>query len=140
MTTTDNDLSEIRARCGPHLARLAALADSPPGTPLSSRAATEVAAAAGAVLAQAEQAVFGAVDGQTAAGEFLAARLARLKVSAGNAVMAAHGGNVATLRACLHHFGALTSALWTVHEAVTVPVRRVTAQGSPRGAQPCMEQ
>lgn len=130
MTATDRELAALRARRGPYLARLAVLAASPPGTPLPTGAATEVAEAAGAVLAQAEQAVSAAACGQQAAGEFLAARLARLKTAAANAVAAARSGDAAALRACLRQFDALTSALWTVHEAVTVPAPRHPAPGS----------
>jgi hypothetical protein len=136
MTTADDEPTAPRARCGPYLARLAVLADSPPGTPLPAGTAAEVAGAAGAVLTQAEQAVSAAAAGQQAAGEFLTARLARLKAAAGDAVTAARSGDAAALRACLRQFDALTSALWTVHEAVTVPAPRTPASGSPRRARP----
>lgn len=134
MATADNETPTLRARCGPYLARLAVLADRPPGTLLPTGAAAEVAAAAGAVLAQAEEAISAAAAVQhSATGEFLAARLARLKTAADDAVTAARGGDVATLRGRLRQFGVLTSALWTVHEAVIIPAPRIPARGLPRG-------
>jgi len=120
--STDNDLTALRARCGPHLARLALLAASPSGTALPAWAAAEVASAAGAVLAEAGEAVSAAAAGrQATTGEFLTARLARLKAAADYAIAAARGGDAGALRACLRQFDALTSALWTVHEAVGAP-------------------
>jgi hypothetical protein len=70
------------ARCGSHLARLAALACGPAGAPLPPGTAAAVAEAAGAVLAEAH-AAWHAVTGtdvgeQARAAEFLAVRLDRL--------------------------------------------------------------
>lgn len=120
--TDDNDVTSPQARCRPHLARLGLLAAGPPGTPLPADAAADVANLICAVLAEAEQAVsMAAASGQTAAGTLLLARLARLATAGAAAVSAARSGDAATLRSCLRQFAALTSALWTVHEAVTVP-------------------
>jgi hypothetical protein len=114
----------FRAR-RPHLALLAVLTDSQPGAPLPAGAAAEVAEAAGEILAQAEAAVSEAVAGRhPATGEFLTARLTRLKAAADDAVAAARGGDAADLRACVLRFGTLTSALWTVREAVVIPAPR----------------
>lgn len=134
--TIDDELQERRARCGPHLARLAVLTASPPGTRPPAAAAAEVAEAAGAVVAQAEAAgravVSAAAHGQkTATGEFLTARLARLKTAADNAVTVAREGDDAALRASLRRFDALTTALWTVHQAVTIQIPRASRRHRP---------
>jgi hypothetical protein len=119
MTAADDELTALRALCGPYLAQLATLAGSSPGTPLPPGAATEVAESTRAVLAQAGQAVTAAAaDRQATTGEFLVALLNRLEIAADGAVTAAREGYGATLRACLREFDALTSTLWAVHEAV----------------------
>ena len=128
MTAADNELTALRARCMPYLARLAGLASTPSGTPLPAGADAEVAEATGAVLAQTGKAVSVAVTGWPATtGEFLTARLTRLRTAASDAVAAARSGDAAALRARLRQFDALTSALWTVHEALAVPAPRVRA-------------
>jgi len=140
MTNVDDELQKLRARCRPHLARLAILTASPPETRPPAVAAAEVAEAAGAVVAQAEAAgravVSATAYGQrTATGEFLTARLARLKTAADNAVSVARKGDGAALRASLRQFDSLTTALWTVHQAVTIPGQR-----SPRRRRPVVSQ
>lgn len=128
MNATDDGKTTLHARCGPCLVRLAALAESPPGAPLPSGAAQEVAEATEAVLARAEEAVSGSAAGrQMATAEFLTARITRLKAAAGCAVIAARSGDVITLRACLRQFDALNSALWEVYEALAVPSQTARA-------------
>lgn len=144
MTTVDDELQRLRARCRPHLARLAVLTAGPPGTRPPAAAAAEVAEAAGAVVAQAEAAgravVSAAANGQkTATGEFLTARLVRLKTAADNAVTVARKGDGAALRASLRQFDSLTTALWTVHQAVIIPGPRAPRRHRPvvpRGEMP----
>jgi len=131
MAVTD-DVHAHHARCGPYLARLAVLAQHPADAPLPPGAAAEAAAAAGAVLAEAQAAGHAVVTGAAAGerprvAEFLAARLARLSAVATAAVSAARGGDTAALRSELRRFEALTAALWTVHGAVTIPAPRPPA-------------
>ena len=79
----------------------------------------KVAEATDAILAEAEaagretRAVGG--DGPDP-GIFLAVRLSRLAVAAGEAVAAAGAGDFTQLRRHLRRFEALTSAIWTVQE------------------------
>ena len=125
MNVIDDELRALHIQCGPYLARLAVLAGGTRGTPLPAGAAAEVAAAVGGVVAQAEAAgravVSAAAEKQQAAtGEFLTARLARLKSAADDVVTAARDGQDAALCSRLRHFGTLTAALWAVHQAVTI--------------------
>src|SRR5581483_11288405 len=91
------DIHTCHARSGRYLARLALIAHGQAAAPLPSGAATEVARAAGAVLAEAVTAgravAAGAPDDQRAkVAEFLAARLTRLTAAAEDAVTAARDG------------------------------------------------
>lgn len=129
MAAIDDELSACRARCGPYLARLALLAGSPPSAPLPAGAATDVAVAVDAILVQVEAAgrvVMSSAAGsqRTAIGEFLTARLVRLETAAGDAITAAYGGDATVLRARLRQFDTLTTALWTVQQAVAIPAPR----------------
>ena len=131
MTVADA-IHDYRERCLPHLIRLRMLSTEPWLAP-SAGVAAEVSQATSAVLGQAEAASRVALAGTRAGrrdrgpGVFLAARLARLRAAAEDAVTAARGGNAAALRQRLVRFDALTSALWTAqdtaHEWAIPPAR-----------------
>jgi len=94
------------------------------GVPLTWQAVTEVIAATGAILAEAEAA---GSDARAAAGAgpgaatFLGVRLSRLTAAANDAIAAAGEGDSGQLRRHLHRFEVLTSAIWTVQQAVSGP-------------------
>ena len=127
MAVADEELRAREARCGRHLARLTTLIpgqeDMLPGTGIIE----EVTDAATAILIEAQAAADSLVAG-TPAGqrprvtEFLTVRLARLEAAADQAVTAARREDTAALRCSLHRFRALTAALWTVHQAVPMPL------------------
>ena len=131
MTVADA-IHDYRERCLPHLIRLRMLSTEPWSAPAAGVAA-EVSRATSAILAQAEAAsrvaLAGIRDGRRGQGArvFLAARLARLRAAAEDAVAAARGGNAAALRQRLVRFDALTSAIWTAqdtaHEWAILPPR-----------------
>lgn len=115
-----------QGRCQPHLLRLRILArgEADTGTPL--RVTAEVRDATNVIIAEAEaagRAAIAATDGgrqRSEAETFLWVRLARLARAADEAVDAARAGDAAGLRRHLEQFGALTTAIWTVQQAVTV--------------------
>ncbi len=122
MTMTDL-VRAHQARCVPHLTRLRMLAAAQTGTPFPPGVVTGVAAAVGAVMAEAEaagRALTGASNGHGADGNqpLLAARLHRLHRAARDAVASARNGNPAILRDRVHRFDTMTSAMWTVHLSV----------------------
>lgn len=114
------DLTEgHQAHCLPHLLMLRMLAGDDAEAPSPWRAMAEVAQATDAILAEAEAAgrESRAVGGDgPGPGIFLAVRLSRLAVAAGEAVAAAGAGDFTQLRRHLHRFEALTSAIWTVQD------------------------
>lgn len=117
---------------GPHLARLAGLAQRRPDVPLLPSSATEVASATRTVLAEVEAAgraaVAAAAGHQPAAlAEFLATRLARLAAAADDATTAARSGDVSSLTRELHRFDSLTAALCAVQRAIAGPAGRSPA-------------
>ena len=120
MTVADA-IHDHRERCLPHLIRLRMLSTEQWSAP-SAGVSAEVSRATRAVLAQAEAAsrvaLAGTHEGRRKQGPrtFLAARLARLRAAAEDAVAAAGGGNAAVLRQRLVRFDALTSALWTAQD------------------------
>lgn len=122
MTPTD-EIHHHQLRCQPHLLRLRMTAHGDAAA-LPPQFAAEVAEAVAAVIAEAEAAgrAVGvtAVQGRgaTEAGMFLRVRLNRLAVAAEDVIAAARAGNLAAMRRQLHRFDALTSAIWTVQQAV----------------------
>ena len=89
---------------------------------LCGQVTTEIRDATNAIIAEAEAMSFAALgDGgrrEPEAGTFLWARLVRLAATADQAVNAARSGDISGLRAHLHRFDTLTSAIWTVQRAV----------------------
>lgn len=122
MTPADQ-IHDHQIQCQPYLLRLRMAARGDAGT-LPGQLVTEVAEAVGAILAEAQAA--GRDGGADAArsrsspetGMFLRVRLNRLAAAADDAIGAARAGNMAEMRRHLHRFEALTSAMWTVHQAV----------------------
>jgi hypothetical protein len=123
MTIADK-IEDHQARCQPHVLRLRMIARDEAGTALTWQAVTEVIQATGAILAEAEasdsdaRAAAGAGPG---AATFLGVRLNRLAVAASDAITAAGEGDSGQLRRHLHRFEVLTSAIWTVQQAVSGP-------------------
>jgi hypothetical protein len=123
MSVTDQ-IQEHRARCVAPLISLQMLADGEAGVPLPRWVAVEVAQATGTVLAEAEAAGHAALAAADVSGNhpgdetFLRVRLDRLAATADRAIAAARTGDSGEMRAHLRRFGALTSAMWTVQDAV----------------------
>ncbi len=115
------------------------------GAVLSGRVIVDIAQATNAILAEAEAAGRAAQAaqaaalsslgwgssgwsgswsqaGQLASGTFLQVRLNRLSAAAQDAVAAALAANNAELRCQLRRFESLTTAIWTVMQAVYGPV------------------
>ena len=124
MTIADK-IEGHQARCQPHVLRLRMIARDQAGTALTWQAVTEVIAATGAILAEAEAAgsdARAAAGGGPGAATFLGVRLSRLMAAANDAIAAAGEGDSGQLRRHLHRFEVLTSAIWTVQQAVSGPV------------------
>ena len=100
------------------------LAQGEAGTPLPRWVAVEVAQATGAVLVEAEAAghatlaAVGARNDRSRYETFLRVRLDRLAAAADDAIAAARAGESGAMRRHLRRFDALTSAIWTVQNAV----------------------
>jgi len=122
-----DQIQDHQARCLADLISLRMLARGEAGTPPSRWVIVEIARATGAILAEAEaagRAALAAADGKNRGGEtFLRVRLDRLAAAAHDAIDAARAGNSAELCRYLHRFDVLTSAIWTVHDAVYGPRR-----------------
>jgi hypothetical protein len=119
MAITDR-IGDHRARCVPHLLALRMLARDEAEAPFPWRARAEMAAATGAILAEAEAAgreVRAATRGGPGTGIFLGVRLSRLAATAADAIAAAEAGDFTGLRRHLRRFETLTSAIWAVQEA-----------------------
>jgi hypothetical protein len=131
MSVTDQ-IREHRARCLAPLISLRMLAQGEAGVPLPRWVVVEVAQATGMVLAEAEAAGRAALAAVGLGGNhpgdetFLRVRLDRLAAAADRAIAAARAGDSGEMRAHLRRFGALTSAMWTVQDAVCGS-RRVSA-------------
>ena len=131
MSTAD-PIKEHQDRCLAPLISLRMLAQGEAGTPLPRWVVVEVAQATGTVLAAAEAAgraalaATGADSGPRGDETFLRVRLDRLAAAAGDAIAAARAGDFGEMRRHLRRFDALTSAIWTVQEAV-YGSRRVSA-------------
>jgi hypothetical protein len=119
--TADDETRGRQLRCQRHMLELRMLA-SVEGGPT----AAEVGRTTAAVLAEvgaASRAVLATGHSRRHPGAtpFLQARLNRLTVAADEAIAAARDGDSAALRCVLHRFEVLTSAIWTVHDAVRGP-------------------
>ena len=127
-----DQIRDRQARCLAPLISLRMLAQGEAGVPLPRWVVVEIARATGAVLAEAEAAGRAAL---TAAGLgsghqgdeiFLQVRLDRLAAAARDAITAARAGDHGEMARHLRRFDALTSAIWTVQDAV-YRSRRVSA-------------
>ena len=119
--TFDDQMRDYRARCQQQLSRLRLLTLGQDGIVPPRRVAPEIRDATNAIIADTEamsRAVLKAGREEPSAETFLWVRVTRLAMAADQAVMAAYNGDIHGLRAHLHHFGTLTSALWTVQHAV----------------------
>jgi hypothetical protein len=119
-----------RSRYDRQLLALRMLVLGQEGVPATRRLTTEVQDTTNGIVAEVEamsRAVLMAGRGEPGAETFLWVRVARLAMAADQAVDAARRGDVPGLRAHLHHFDTLTSAIWTVqqamHSAEPVPER-----------------
>jgi hypothetical protein len=124
--TADDAIHDHQVRCQPYLLELHMLARVEAGlVPTAAEVGRttaavidEVDAASRAVLAAA-----GHSRRHPGAGQFLQVRLDRLMAAADEAIAAAQDGDSATLCRVLRRFDALTSAIWTVQDAVRGPAR-----------------
>ncbi len=119
-----DQIRDHQARCVTPLISLRMLAQGDAGTPLPRWVVVEVARAASTVLAEAEAAghtaltAAGARSDHPGSETFLRVRLDRLAAAADDAITAARAGDAGALRRHLRRFDALTSAIWTVQDAV----------------------
>ncbi len=127
MTVIDR-IEDHQARCQPYLLRLRMIARAETGGEPAWQAAADIVEATKAILAEVEaagQAVAGedarAAGCRTGASTFLSVRLSRLAAAADDAIAAAWAGNFAQVRRYLNRFDVLTSAIWTVQQAVCGP-------------------
>jgi len=124
-----DQIREHQARCAVPLIGLRMLARGEAGAPLPRWIVVEVAQATGAVLAEAEAAgraalaAVGVGGGLPGNRTFLRVRLDRLAAAADAAITAARAGDSGEMRRHLRRFDALTSAIWTVQDAVYGSVR-----------------
>jgi hypothetical protein len=127
-----DQIHDYQARCLAPLISLRMLAQGEAGMPLPRWVVVEVAQATGTVLAEAEAAgraalsAAGASTGHPRDETFLRVRLERLAAAADAAIIAARAGDSAEMRVHLRRFESLTSAIWTVQDAV-FGSRRVSA-------------
>jgi hypothetical protein len=125
-------IRDHQARCMAALISLRMLAQGEAGLPLPRWVVVEVAQATGAVLAEAEAAsravltAVGVGGDRPGDGTFLRVRLDRLAVAANDALTAARVGDSGEMCRHLRRFDTLTSAIWTVQDAV-YGSRRVSA-------------
>ena len=127
MTIADR-IEDHQARCQPHVLKLRMIASDETANELPWEVVLEVIEATEAILAEAGAAVRDARSGGgPEAGNFLSVRLSRLTVAASDAVAAAGTGEAGQLRRALHRFDVLTSAMWTVQQAVCSPRHRMLA-------------
>ena len=116
-----NQIKDHQARCLASLISLRMLAQGEAGVPLPRWVVVEVAQATGTVLAEAEAAALttvGVNSDHPGDGTFLRVRLDRLAAAASDAITAARAGDSGEMRRHLRRFDALTSAIWTVQDAV----------------------
>ena len=123
MSVTDQ-IRDHEARCLASVISLRMLAQGEAGVPLPRWVVVEVAQATSAVLAEAEAAGRAALTAAGVSGDhpgretFLRVRLDRLATAASDAITAARAGDFGEMRRHLRRFDALTSAIWTVQDAV----------------------
>ena len=119
-----DQIKDHQGHCLAALISLRMLAQGEAGTPLPRWVAAEVTRATGAVLAEAEAAARTALAEAGPGGDhpenetFLRVRLDRLAAAARDAITAADAGDSGEMRRHLRRFDALTSAIWTVQDAV----------------------
>jgi hypothetical protein len=117
-----DQMDDRRLRCGQQLSRLRALTQRQESGPISLQCAAELQDATNAILGEVEEMGRTMLDHDgrlaPAAETFMWVRVARLATTADQAVDAARRGDTAGLRAHLRHFETLTSALWTVWDAM----------------------
>jgi hypothetical protein len=119
--TFAGQMDDSRLRCRQQLSRLWTLALSRDDKALSPRVTCQMRDAANAVIGEVEAMSRAMLEGgrcTPGAETFLWVRVARLALAADQALDAARTGDAAGLRAHLRHLEALTSALWTVRDAV----------------------
>jgi hypothetical protein len=107
-----------RAPCLLHLLRLRMLARDAQESALPWLVAGEVTRTMEAILAEVEAEIRAATEASQGTGIFLAVRLSRLAAAADDAIAAASAGDFTQLSRHLRKFEALTSAIWTVQDAV----------------------
>jgi hypothetical protein len=120
VTYTDQ-MRDHQSRCKTQLLRLRMLARCEADTAVWQQVA-EIRNATNVVIAEVEamsRAILG-TDGRRGpeAGTFLGVRISRLAMAADHAIDAARGGDALKLRAHLHRFETLASAIWTVQDAL----------------------
>jgi hypothetical protein len=119
-----DQIHDHQARCVAPLISLRMLAQGEAGAPLLRWVVVEVAQATGIVLAEAEAAgcaaltAAGVSSDHPGDGTFLRVRLDRLAAAADDAIAAARAGDCGEMRRYLRRFDTLTSAIWTVQDAV----------------------
>lgn len=119
-----DQIHDHQARCVAPLISLRMLAQGEAGTPLPRWVVVEIAQATSTVLAEAEAAgraalaAVGTGAGHPGDATFLRVRLDRLAAVASDAITAAHNADCGEMRRHLRRFEALTSAIWTVQDAV----------------------
>jgi hypothetical protein len=119
-----DQIRDHQARCVAPMVSLRMLAHGEAGEPLPRWVVIEVAQATGTVLAEAEAAgraaltAVGVRGDHPGNGTFLRVRLDRLAAAANDAIAAARTGDSGDMRRHLRRFEALTSAIWTVQDAV----------------------
>ena len=135
MSVTD-EIRDHQARCVAPLISLRLLAQGEAGVLLPRWVVVEVAQATGTVIAEAEAAGHTALAATGAGHErpgdttFVRVRLDRLAAAADDAINAARAGDYSEMRRHLRRFDALTSAIWTVQDAVYgAPDRRRAVSG-----------
>ncbi len=118
--TFDVLTADRQLRCQRQLLKLRMLVLSQDGM-APARQAAQIRDATNTVIAEVEatsRTVLAAGGHEPGAETFLWVRVTRLAVAADQAVNAARRGDTSALNAHLRHFDALTSAIWTVQDAV----------------------
>jgi hypothetical protein len=137
-----DQIRDHQASCLAPLISLRLLAQGGAGAPLPRWVVVEVARATGTVIAEAEAAghaaltAAGASRGRAGDKTFLQVRLDRLAAAADDAINAARAGDYGEMRRHLRRFEALTSAIWTVQDALYGSRRIGAAVSGGPGAPP----
>jgi hypothetical protein len=122
-----DEIQDYRARCQPQLLKLRMVVRGEAGTPDPLQIVAQIAEATGAILAGAEAADHAARAAarvnraSSMTGMLVRVRLNRLAAAAEDAIAAARSEDFARMRHHLRRFEALTSAMWTVQDAVYRP-------------------